>query len=183
MEIGTEIPTLSTKQKIISSILPAILYGGLDFLFDYLMNGEVKYFYSHVLQGVCFGAFVGFGFPYLTGKFEPRYVASIGKSIKPDLAENEQIEVEGPANLFRGIEGVGGKLFLTNERLIFKSHKLNIQNGQTDIDYKHIAEVSGRKTANLNDNGIRIKTTDRKEYDFVVGDRDLWIERINEKAR
>ncbi len=181
MEIGTEITTLSTKQKITSSILPAILYGGLDFLFDYLMNGEVKYFYSHVLQGVGFGAFVGFGLPYLTGKFGPRYVAKIGKSIKPDLAENEQIEVEGPANLFRGIEGVGGKLFLTNDRLVFKAHKLNIQNGQTAIDYNKLAEVAGRKTASRIDNGIRIKTADGKEYDFVVGNRDLWIEKINEK--
>ena len=38
----------------------------------------------------------------------------------------ENIEIEGPANLFRGMEGVGGKLFLTNKKVAFKSHKINI---------------------------------------------------------
>ncbi|MBN7811777.1 hypothetical protein J0A68_12535 [Algoriphagus sp. H41] len=182
MEIGTELPTLSAKQKIISSILPGVLYAGLGLLFDYLMNGELRSIYSHLFQGVVFGFFVGFGLPYFARKLGPSHLEKIGNSIKPDLAENERIEVEGPANLFRGIEGVGGKLFLTNEKLTFKAHKLNIQNGQTTIDYKQITEVSRRKTAKLLDNGIRIKTADGKKHDFVLGERDLWIEKINEKV-
>jgi hypothetical protein len=50
------------------------------------------------------------------------------KKIIVDIADNEIIVKEGGANHFRGKEGVGGKLVLTDRRLIFKSHKFNIQN-------------------------------------------------------
>jgi len=39
------------------------------------------------------------------------------------------------------MEGVGGKLFLTNKKLIFKSHKINVQKGQTSIEYHNIVDV------------------------------------------
>ena len=34
---------------------------------------------------------------------------------------------ESSANLYRGAEGVGGKLMLTREYLLFKPHFINIQ--------------------------------------------------------
>ncbi|OIQ30951.1 MAG: hypothetical protein BM564_01705 [Bacteroidetes bacterium MedPE-SWsnd-G2] len=81
------------------------------------------------------------------------------------------------------MEGVGGKLFLTNKKLIFKSHKINIQRGQTDIKYQDIAQIIERKTAKLIDNSIRIITTDLTEFAFVVNERELWIAHINEQIR
>jgi hypothetical protein len=114
-------------------------------------------------------------------KFGNKFSSKLGKNIKPELTQNEEIEIEGPANIFRGIEGVGGKLFLTNKKVIFKSHKLNIQKGQTDINYENIAELIKRKTAKLIENAIRIKTNDGKEFDFVVNEREKWIEKLNEK--
>ena len=62
--------------------------------------------------------------------------------------------------------------------MIFKSHKINIQKGQTDIEYSTIKEIVKRKTAKLIDNGIRIITDDGKEFDFVVNERDLWFDKI-----
>ena len=79
------------------------------------------------------------------------------------------------------MEGVGGKMFLTNKKVVFKSHKINIQKGQTDILYEDITEIIKRKTAKLIDNGIRIKTNDGNEFDFVVNEREKWIEKLNEK--
>lgn len=35
------------------------------------------------------------------------------KKIQIDLKDGEVVQHEGPANLFRGLEGVGGKLLLT----------------------------------------------------------------------
>ena len=54
------------------------------------------------------------------------------------LLANEIVIKEGPANLSRGIEGVGGKLFLTNQRLIFEAHSVNIQAGMTLINLSDI---------------------------------------------
>jgi hypothetical protein len=122
---------------------------------------------------------MAFGFPLIFRKMGN----SLGKSIHPELAPNEEIESEGPANLFRGMEGVGGKLFLTNQKLIFKSHALNIQPGQTDIAYEMIKEFQLRKTGNVIENGIRITTSAGRNYDFVVADREIWMDKLHEKVK
>src|SRR5215470_6508505 len=39
--------------------------------------------------------------------------------------EGEHLLKQGPANHFRGLEGVGGWLYLTDKRLLFRSHRFN----------------------------------------------------------
>lgn len=41
--------------------------------------------------------------------------------------DDETVVLHGGANHFKGIEAVGGKLLLTNKRLRFRSHELNVQ--------------------------------------------------------
>ena len=150
-------------------------------MFNYFSDEKLYSLNNLIFQGIYFGILVGLGFPYLIEKFGTRFTSKIGKNIKPELTQGENIEIEGPANLFRGMEGVGGKMFLTNKKVVFKSHKINIQKGQTDILYENITEIVKRKTAKLIDNGIRIKTKDENEFDFAVNEREKWIEKLNEK--
>lgn len=96
-----------------------------------------------------------------------------------EIDEEEEIQHEGPANLFRGVEGVGGKLLLTDKRLIFKSHQLNIQAGETRILLEDIQETSPRKTAKLFQNGMRVLDKAGEHFDFVVYERDNWLSKIN----
>ena len=172
---------LNWKFRIVSTILTGILFVGILCLMDYLLDGEFQSLNSYLFQGIFMGIFMGLGLPYVSEKFGTRFASKLGKNITPELTQNEQIEIEGPANLFRGIEGVGGKLFLTNKKIVFKSHKINIQKGQTDIPYENVSEIIKRKTAKLIDNGIRIKTNDGNEFDFVVNEREKWIENLKEK--
>lgn len=181
MEIGNIMIKLNWKSRIVSAILSGLLFVGIMCLMDYLLDGEFQSLNSYLFQGTFFGIFMGIGFPYVTQKFGARFTSKIGKNIKLELTQDENIEIEGPANLFRGMEGVGGKLFLTNKKVVFKSHKINIQKGQTDLLYENITEIIKRKTARLIDNGIRIKTNDGNEFDFVVNEREKWIEKLNEK--
>ena len=46
------------------------------------------------------------------------------------------------ANLLKGIEAVGGKLYLTNQCLIFESHKFNMQSNITEIN---LSDIRGTK--------------------------------------
>jgi hypothetical protein len=170
MEIGTKVIKLSWKYRIISAILTGLLYVGILMIFDYFSDEELYSVNILIFQGIFFGVFMGLGFPYVTEKFGTRFTSKIGKNIKPELTQDEDIEIEGPANLFRGMEGVGGKIFLTNKKVIFKSHKINIQKGQTDIPYEDIHEIIRKKTAKIIDNRIRIKTNDGNEFDFVVNE-------------
>jgi hypothetical protein len=172
---------LSWKYRIITAILTGLLFVGIMCLMDYFLNGDFQSLNSYLFQGIFMGIFIGIGFPYITQKFGTKFTSKLGKNIEPELTQDENIEIEGPANLFRGIEGVGGKIFLTNKKVVFKSHKINIQKGQTDILYENITEIIKRKTAKIIDNGIRIKTNDGNEFDFVVNEREKWIEKLNEK--
>jgi hypothetical protein len=163
---------LSWKQRIIAMFFTALFYG----IVTYFLNTN-RSLESAILQGVIFGALFMLLFPWTLEKM-------IGKrvdTILPELLENEKIEEEIFANLFRGIEGVGGKIFLTNERLIFKSHSLNIQKGQTNIDYSEISSVGKRKTMKIINNGIKILTNKGQEYCFVVNDRESQIQKISIK--
>ncbi|WP_027964035.1 PH domain-containing protein [Halalkalibacillus halophilus] len=85
----------------------------------------------------------------------------------------------GVANLFKGIEAVGGDLYLTNHALIHRPHKMNIQSGETKIDLSNITEVTTRNTFFIVPNGLHVKTTDGKSYKLVVKDRDSWMDKIN----
>lgn len=183
MEIGNKMIKQNWKFRIVSAILTGLLFVGVLCLMNYVLDGELQSLNSYLFQGIFFGICMGIGFPYITQKFGSKFISKIGKNIKPELTENENIEIEGPANLFRGLEGVGGKLFITNKKLIFNSHKMNIQKGQTDIPYENISEIIKRKTAKLIDNGIRIKTNDGNEFNFIVNEREQWIEKLNQKIK
>ena len=48
------------------------------------------------------------------------------------------------ANYYRGIEAVGGKLIFDETGITFKSHALNIQTGESRIEYKDmLKDASG----------------------------------------
>ncbi len=61
------------------------------------------------------------------------------------------------------------------------SHKMNIQKGHTEIEYPNVKEIIKRRSALIIDNGIRIITNDGKKLDFVVNERDLWVEKLQER--
>lgn len=95
--------------------------------------------------------------------------------------ENEKLKMDGPASLIKGFEKVGGKLFLTDARLIFKPHKLNIHRKQINFELEQISGVMKRKVSNTLDNGFRITTTDGRKVDFMVHERDLWLKKLHGK--
>lgn len=163
---------LTWKQRILSMFFMAIIYGAVLFLFD--RNQNIN---SIIFQAIFFGVLFVLIFPWAMKKMLGKRV----NNIVPELLVEEEIEEEIFANLFRGVEGVGGKIFLTNQRLIFKSHSLNIQKGQTNIEYSIISDVQKRKTAKLVNNGIKIITKQNTEYDFVVNERDDVLVKIQNK--
>ena len=63
-------------------------------------------------------------------------------------------------------------------KIIFNAHKYNFQTGETSIDLLKINSIKKRKTARLVGNGLRIKTTENTEFDFVVDQRSEWIDRL-----
>ena len=100
-------------------------------------------------------------------------------AMKSALKPEETIVREGVANLQIGIEAVGGRLFLTDQRLIFESHALNVQAGSTEITLGNIKTVRPCWTKFLNliplmPNSLAIETADGQEHRLVLFGRMKW---------
>jgi len=99
--------------------------------------------------------------------------------MKSELRDNETEIKKGAANLQKNIETVGGKLHLTNERLIFEAHKINIQNASVEIELSniHSSEKCWTKFLGLipiMPNSLAVYTKEGKEYRFVLFGRGAW---------
>jgi hypothetical protein len=98
--------------------------------------------------------------------------------INVDIESGEQVVKEAGANHFKGLEGVGGKLVLTDKRLIFKSHKYNVQNHQDTYGLNQIDTVLKTKTLNTISNGLTIGLRDQRTERFVIDRPEEWVECI-----
>ena len=94
------------------------------------------------------------------------------------FASDESIVHAGPANHFMGMEAVGGKLFLTNHRLRFRAHALNVQRHDTSYPLGDIVSVTPTRTLGLVPNGIRIELADGRREKFVVSARSEWLDAL-----
>lgn len=99
------------------------------------------------------------------------------------LRADEAIMKEGPANMQRGVETVGGQLTLTTERIVFESHRFNVQTGATELELAEVSSVAKCWTRFLNliplfPNSIEVQTSEGATARFVVMQRESWIEAI-----
>ena len=99
--------------------------------------------------------------------------------MKLELRLNEITIKESGANLQKSIEMVGGKLSLTNQRLVFKSHNASIQTDLTEIQLTDIASLEKCWIKLLGiipimPNLLDVNTKDGKKFSFVLFDRNHW---------
>lgn len=82
------------------------------------------------------------------------------------------------ANLWKGKEAVGGKLYITNESIEHKPHKLNIQSGSLEVKLTEIERVDFFTSKIIGipliKNGLVIVDKSGNEYKFVVNGRGKW---------
>jgi hypothetical protein len=110
-------------------------------------------------------------------------MSNIREYMKIDLHPNEKLVREGGANLQRGVEAVGGRLFLTDQRLFFHSHSFNVQTGATEIPLSEIKGMELRWTKFLGaipvfPNTLAVMTAGGEEHRFVVYGRKRWAAAI-----
>src|SRR6185437_2116227 len=132
-----------------------------------------------IVSGLFGGALSGLLFGWLVGLFANS--KRVTKDTKIDTEANETILFDTGANHFKGAEAVGGRLYLTDKRLVFKSHKFNIQNHKLSINLSDIEKVDRYKTLGLVNNGLSVTTTGNKIEKFVVQQPDKWFSQLIEK--
>ena len=85
---------------------------------------------------------------------------------------SEPAVLEKMANLFRGVEAVGGRMYLTSNGIYFISHSLNVQAGETRIGYEDILNIEKCNTLGIMPNGLRVVTKRGATYQFVLWGRN-----------
>jgi hypothetical protein len=97
-------------------------------------------------------------------------------------AASEQILADVAANLFRGIEAVGGRMKITDRRIVFQPHAVNLQKNPAEILFCDVLGISKRNIYGFIPNGILICTKGGVEYKFVVWKRNKLIDLISGRA-
>jgi hypothetical protein len=163
--------SLKFKRGLFFGIFMAAVFIAEKLLFEDVTSArEIA---GTIATGIFSGAIAGFLFSFLMAKFMSS--KAVDNSTKIVINENEKIIFETPANHFKSTEGVGGKLYLTNKRLVFKSHKFNIQNHELSIPINNIAKAERYKVLNLVNKGLRIQTTEGVTERFVVDKASEWF--------
>jgi len=93
----------------------------------------------------------------------------------------EQILKEVRANRYRFFGNAdGGKLIITDQRVRFEPHTVNINTEPEEIPFTDIASVSTFGAAGIIPWGVRITTHDGSEYKYVIWWRGRVIKLIKQ---
>lgn len=104
--------------------------------------------------------------------------------MKTVLRDSERLVKQGTANLQKNIETVGGRLYLTDRRLVFEAHAINIQGGTTELPLQDIQSTRACWTRFLGliplfPNSLAVYTKSGVEYRFVLFGRHAWAAAID----
>lgn len=157
------------KALVIFSIGFTILFG----VIIAFMNGIGYALIAAPIAGLLWGVLMYF---FINSKKVKQQTQIIG-------VEESDIIYVGGANHFKNAEAVGGKLYLLENKLEFKSHGLNIQNHAFNINTNEIKEITFFNTLGLVPNGMKLILRDGDVEKFVVNNRSTWKSAIEQQIQ
>lgn len=128
-----------------------------------------------LIYGAMFGLVAGPLSGFLFGLFLHQFVSSseIQQQVQIPLDEEMPI-LSSPANHFLNREGVGGRLYLFEDKIVFKSHQFNFQNHEMTIKRSDILEIRFYNILGFIPTGMKVVTNQGKVEKFVVNGRKHW---------
>jgi hypothetical protein len=151
-----------------SALTSALIFAVLMAIFYSFQHGFLYGVADGIGSGILFGVFM-----YLL--YNSRWFK---RKIDVKADNLEPVIYDGGANHFLNGEAVGGKLFLMNDKLRFKSHRFNIQNHELVMDMAHVKQVDFYNLAGVIRNGLEITLDNGKTEKFVVNKRTVWKDEI-----
>lgn len=158
---------------LLRSVVFGIPYGLFMGLFFAFMFGGEKLWLG-LLAGLLFGPAMACFVEFFSRRQKTKLQS------QRTLPADEPVIWDGPANHFVNGEAVGGWLTLTGQRLLFQSHRSNIQNHELSIPLENIDEVGQRLTWGLIGNGLLVQTVAGDEERFVVEGNRKWVALITD---
>lgn len=137
----------------------------------------------YALGGVLFGGLMGGVILLATRKARADSTAMLAGA--GPLEPGERFLEDGPANRKEKV-AVGGWLYLTDRRLLFRPHGMNLGFGSAlDLPLGEIADVTPYSAAWIFPTGVCVTRRDGSTERFVVweGAREAWLFAIREAAQ
>ncbi len=130
-----------------------------------------------VLISIVSGTFGGILFGFFMGYIATSKRVANTANFEPD--ENESIVFQSPANYEVGVEKVGGMLYLTERRLVFKPHSFNIQKQELSLSLTEIISASQHSNLGILKNGLTIQVENDVIYKFVIDPAEKWVKLLS----
>lgn len=96
----------------------------------------------------------------------------------PNLQADEKIIKKAGANHLITFDSSGGRLYLTNYRLFFKSHPKNLRPHELSIPLTEIVAVKPYRIGLIIPKGLLITKRNGKTERFIVGNNSLWSKQV-----
>lgn len=165
------------KQRLFIGVVFFISHYLVTILFNFFLTrkqSSSEMFFISLITSV----FMAFFIPIMMKRNSNKLSKNIDAILPNIISGNEKIYFQDMANQRIKKGKVIGKLFLTNERLLFISHKLNVKSGVTSINPMDITSIERVKIMRFFDNGLKIELKNNHSYTFVVNERETWVEKL-----
>ena len=163
-------------------LIAGVLFGlAMMFLVILLFTIQNGFSLSLVYGGIVAGFFAGFLFSVMFLMFVLNLKDKV-KLISLDLQINEVVLMEAAANHVKKLNSTGGKLFLTNQRLLFKAHGANLKIYNLCYNLQEIVDIEIWKVLGLMSHGL-IVIHDNFEDRFMVEYPEIWLREIGKVFR
>ncbi|MGE5557078.1 MAG: GRAM domain-containing protein [Bacillota bacterium] len=94
------------------------------------------------------------------------------------LEKGERILKEGMASYMKGLFSLNGKLYLTDQRLVFQSHSAYDHTDAGNIDLHKISYIKPSHTRLVIPNGLSVTLDTGKIETFAVNNPKDWLAKI-----
>jgi len=131
-------------------------------------------------EGITFGMFVGVANALNLEVFEYRSSKRF-EMMKYEMSRTLNIIYDDSvASHSKRSRAVSGWLFLTDTELMFKLLRPDLADQEISIPLNKILKISTANNFGIIPNGIVIETTDKKSERFILYDRNIWLQRIQQ---
>ena len=166
---------IKLKDQLVTALISGLVFAIMNSAVDLLLLDRAFSWGYFLYYLIFFGLFFEFGLPFLMNKQNQKVM----NRTQIELTRDETVLCEGITKLSPGIRAVGGKLLLTDQRLVFMAFKKNSKDRQKQILLADIKEALPKNRLKLFKSEIRIINKAGEYFDFAIYERDKWIKKVN----